>query len=51
MLQIIGFFLVVLLACSYLMFWYGQKTGVNEGRRQILEEDIKRIDLKINKGE
>lgn len=46
---IIGFFLV-LLGCSYLMFSYGQKIGVNEGRRQILEEDIKRIECQ-KKGE
>jgi hypothetical protein len=45
--QIIGFFLVVLLGCSYLMFWFGQKTGVTEGRRQVLEEDMKRTDQKI----
>lgn len=47
MFNLIGFFLVVLLGCSFLMFWYGQKIGVTEGRRQILEEDMKRNDIKM----
>jgi hypothetical protein len=44
---ILGFFLVGLLGCSFLMFWFGQRIGVSEGRRQILEEDMKRTDLKM----
>ena len=30
-----------------LMFWLGKKQGVNEGRQQILEENIKRESLKV----
>jgi hypothetical protein len=34
-------------AFGILMFWLGNKQGTNEGRRQILEENIKRDNLRL----
>jgi hypothetical protein len=39
--------IILLGASSYFMFWLGNKQGISEGRRQVLEEDIKREQLKI----
>ena len=34
-------------AFGILMFWLGNKQGTNEGRRQILEENIKRDSIRL----
>ena len=39
--------IIVFGAFGFLMFWLGNKQGISEGRRQVLEEDIKREDIKI----
>ena len=39
--------IIVFGAFGFLMFWLGNKQGISEGRRQVLEENIKREEAKI----